>query len=115
MYSLKNTLIQITQKGMGSGNEELALVLVKNYFKLLTEEQELPRVIAFYNTGVELIVKGSPVLAELKILEEKGVRLVACKTCLKHLSLLEKMKVGIAGTMMDILELQKVACKVISL
>jgi len=115
MQSLKNTLIQITQKGMGAGDEELALVLVKNYLKLVAEEEELPRVIAFYNQGVELITEGSPVIAELKTLQDKGVRLLACKTCLNYFALLDKVEVGIPGTMMDIIELQKVAEKVINL
>jgi intracellular sulfur oxidation DsrE/DsrF family protein len=115
MQSLKNTLIQVTQKGMGAGDAELALVLIKNYLTLLAGEKELPRVIAFYNQGVELLAGGSPVIAELRELEGKGVRLLACKTCLKHLGLLDKIEVGIAGTMMDIIELQKVADKVINL
>ncbi len=115
MQSFKNTLIQIAQKGMGSGDAELALVLVKNYLKLVAEEEELPRVITFYNQGVELIADGSPVITELKNLQDKGVRLLACKTCLNHFGLLDKVEVGIAGTMMDIIELQKVAEKVINL
>lgn len=115
MQSLKNSLIQVTQKGMGSGDADLALLLIKNYLNLLAEEEELPRVITFYNKGVELIAEGSPVIAELKKLEEKGVRLLACKTCLNYFGLLDKIEVGIAGTMMDIIELQKVADKVINL
>jgi len=115
MPSLKNTLIQITQKGMGSGDAALGLILVKNYLNLLAEEEELPRVITFYNQGVELICSGSPVIEQLRALELKGVRLLACKTCLKHFNLLDQMETGIAGTMMDIIELQKAADKVINL
>ncbi|WP_163715493.1 DsrE family protein [Mangrovibacterium lignilyticum] len=115
MNTLKNTLIQITSKGMGQGDEELGLLLLKNYFTLLAEESKLPRVLAFYNGGVHLICSGSPVIEQLKVLEEAGVRLLACKTCLKHFDLLDKREVGIEGTMIDILELQKVADMVINL
>lgn len=115
MPSFKNTLIQITQKGMGSGDGELGLILVKNYLNLLSEEEELPRVITFYNQGVELICSGSPVIEQMKVLEAKGVQLLACKTCLKHFNLLDKIEVGIGGTMMDIIELQKAAEKVINI
>ncbi|MGQ8335699.1 DsrE family protein [Sunxiuqinia sp. A32] len=115
MSTLKNTLLQITQNGMGSGDEQLAQLLIKNYFTLLSEEKELPKVIAFYNGGVNLICSGSPAIEILLILEQKGVKLMACKTCLKHFDLLDKMEVGIAGTMMDIIELQKVADKVVNL
>lgn len=112
---MQNILIQITQNGMGSGDEELGLILIKNYLKLINEEDKLPRVIAFYNTGVKLVTKDSPVLEEVKILESKGVKLVVCKTCLKHFNLMDDMGAGIQGTMMDIIELQKVAEKVINL
>lgn len=115
MKSLKNTLIQITQNGMGAGDEELGLLLVKNYLKLVGEENELPQVIVFYNGGVKLICEGSPAIEILRALEQKGVKLMACKTCLNHFNLLEKTEVGIAGTMMDIIELQKVAEKVVTL
>nr|WP_319569668.1 DsrE family protein [uncultured Draconibacterium sp.] len=114
MNSFKNTLIQITQNGMGSGNEKLGQLLVKNYLILLCEE-ETPKVITFYNEGVKLICSGSEALEPLKLLAEKGVKLVACKTCLNHFQLLEKVEVGITGTMVDIMHFQKVAEKVVNL
>nr|WP_321355871.1 DsrE family protein [uncultured Draconibacterium sp.] len=115
MKSFKNTLIQITHNGMGSGNEELGQLLVKNYLTLLYEEEELPKVITFYNEGVKLICSGSPALKSLKTLSEKGVKLVACKTCLNQFKLLDKVEVGIPGTMVDIMHFQKVAQKVVNL
>ena len=100
---------------MGAGDEGLGLQLVTNYLKLLNEETELPRVIAFYNGGVKLVCTDSSIIDILKTLETKGVKLIVCKTCLKHFDLMDKMEVGIAGTMMDIIELQKVADKVINI
>lgn len=115
MNNFKNTLIQITQNGMGSGDETLGLLLLTNYLKLLGEETELPKIITFYNAGVKLICSGSPVVESLKSLEQKGIKLMACKTCLNHFSLLDNMEIGIAGTMIDIMHFQKVADKVINL
>ncbi|WP_346863768.1 DsrE family protein [uncultured Draconibacterium sp.] len=115
MNNFKNTLIQITQNGMGTGDEALSIQLVTNYLKLLGEETVLPKVIAFYNGGVKLICKGSPVLEILHDLEQKGVKMIACKTCLNHFQLNDKMELGLAGTMIDIMQLQKAAEKVINL
>lgn len=112
---MQNILIQISQNGMGTGDEKLGLILIKNYLKLINEETNTPRFIALYNAGVKLICKDSVALEELKKLEKKGVKLIACKTCLNHFEIFEKMEVGIAGTMMDIIELQKAADKVITL
>lgn len=37
-----------------------------------------------WNSGVKLVGSESPVLAELKLLEERGVDLLPCGTCLAH-------------------------------
>ena len=112
---MQKTLIQINRNGMGAGDEELGLILIKNYLKLICEETKKPNFIVFYNEGVKLICQNSLVLDELKLLQNLGVKLIACKTCLNHFNLLNNIEVGVAGTMMDIIEIQKVATKVITL
>lgn len=115
MATFKNTLIQITQMGMGRGDEQLGVTLITNYLKLINEESERPKFVALYNSGVVLVCNGSPIIPILKEMEQKGVKVIACTTCLKHFNLLKEQQVGIAGTMMDIIDLQKVADKVITL
>ncbi len=115
MKTFKNTLIQITHNGMGTGDDQLGLQLVTNYLKLLNEEDELPKFIALYNAGVKLTCTGSPVIELMKAIEKRGVKFISCKTCLNHFDLVNKVEVGIAGTMIDIIELQKVADRVINL
>jgi len=109
------TLIQITQNGMGHGDETLGLKLIGNYLKLIVQENSLPKFIVFYNSGVQLICEGSPAIDILREIENKGVKLIACKTCLDYYQLSEKVEVGHAGTMVDIIALQNLAGKVINL
>ena len=109
------TLLQINTYGMGQGDEALGLQLIENYLKLIIQENALPKIITFYNGGVKLVATGSPVIDLLKEIEQKDVKLLACKTCLNHYGLLEKIAVGMAGTMIDIILLQKEATKVITL
>ncbi len=115
MKKLNNTLLQISHHCMGTGDEDLGTKLITNYFKLINEETELPRFIVFYNSGVKLICKDSPIIEFVKNLELNGVKLIACKTCLNHFNLIDEHEVGIAGTMLDIIELQNIADKVINL
>jgi len=115
MKKNENTLIQINQFGMGQGNEELGLKLIGNYFKLLIEDNHLPRFIVFYNSGIKLICAGSPVIEVLRVIESKGVKLLACKTCLDFYELTDKVEAGVAGTMHDIIALQANADKVITI
>lgn len=112
---MENILIQVNKNGMGSGDDELGLLLITNYLKLMNEEDILPRFITFYNGGVKLIAEGSPCIEPLKMLAECGVKLIACKTCLDYFNITDKVLVGIPGTMRDIIELQKVADKVVNL
>jgi len=111
----KNTLLQVTQNGMGSGDEELGLKLITNYFKLLDADGRLPKIIVFYNGGVKLICEDSPALVALQNLEQKGVQLLACKTCLDSFGIADKLKVGVIGSMPDIITLQAGADKIINL
>jgi len=112
---MKNYVIVFNNNGMGNAAPELSQILAFNYLKLLNEEKQLPSAILFYTEGVRLCCEGSNVIDSLKQLEQKGVKLVACTTCLNFYSIKDKLFVGNAGTMADILLYQLNAEKVISL
>ena len=112
---MKDTVILITREGMGSAEPALQTKLVGIWLKLLLEGEKLPGAICFYTDGVKLAVEGSPVLEALVKLEEKGVHLILCKTCLDAFGLTDKVRAGIVGGMGDILAAQTIAAKVISL
>jgi intracellular sulfur oxidation DsrE/DsrF family protein len=113
--SLANAVILITRDGIGSADTSLQHKLLDTYLRLLLENGSLPFAICFYTDGVRLVVEGSPFLERLSQLEQKGVRLVVCSTCLNYFGLTEKVRVGIVGGMPDILEAQGRAGKVITL
>jgi intracellular sulfur oxidation DsrE/DsrF family protein len=113
--STHNTVILVTNNGMGKGPQELQLTLMTKYLELLNLQDDLPAAMCFYTEGVRLVTEGSPVIEKLQALEEKGVRLVVCSTCLNYFGLIEKIKIGIVGGMGDILAAQWQAAKVITL
>ena len=110
-----NTAIIFNNYGMGSAPEELRLILAENYLKISLTDNKLPEFILFYADGVKLVAEGSPVINILKEIENKGVKLIVCKTCLNYFNLIEKVKTGIIGTMLDISEIQFNIEKVITL
>ena len=112
---MKDTIIQITNDGMGKGDPALQHKLIIKYLELIQTNESLPNAITFYTDGVKMVVDGSPALEQLHALESKGVRLIACSTCLEHYGLIDKVKVGIVGGMTDIIEAQTKADKVITL
>ncbi len=107
------TVILVTNYGMGKSDEALQLKLLGKYLQLITEGGLLPNSICFYADGVKSVTADSPLLPQLKAIEEKGVRLIVCSTCLEHLGL--EAAVGIVGGMPDIIEAQFNAEKVITL
>ena len=99
----KAVVILVTGNGMGSTSEQaLKNKLTKSFLTLVQENQTLPYGICFYTDGVKLACQGSPVLEELKSLENRGVRLILCRTCLEYFGLLDEVAVGIVGGMGDI-------------
>jgi len=115
MIDNSSTVILLTRDGMGHAPQELQHKLMATYLKLLLENNDLPAAIAFYTDGVKLATTGSPVIDQLRELENRGVRLILCSTCLNFYNLSEQVQVGIVGGMTDILEAQFKADKVISI
>jgi len=112
---MQNTVIMITNNGMGKADETLQQKLAGKYLELIQLHDSLPNAVCFYTDGVKLVVEDSPVLEQLKSLENAGVHLIICSTCLEYFDLTEKVQVGIVGGMTDILEAQVKADKVITL
>jgi selenium metabolism protein YedF len=112
---MKNTVILITNNGMGNANEQLQHTLMAKYLELLVQNKSLPAAICLYTAGVKLVCEGSPVIEQLRSIEEQGVRLIVCSTCLTYYNLNERVRVGVVGGMGDIIEAQTKADKVITL
>ncbi len=100
----KNYVVAVSSDKMGEGSEELGEVLIKAFFFALTQQDELPGTIIFYNGGVKLSTEGSPVLEDLKNLAAQGVEVISCGTCLNFYQLSEKLAVGEVSNMYDIVE-----------
>ncbi len=98
-------IVQISNRLMGAGNDELGAVLMKSFIYSLSEQDRLPLAIVFYNTGVELTCEGSPVLEDLKTLAGTGVSILSCGLCLDFLGLKEKLAIGEITNMYRIAEL----------
>lgn len=113
--TFSETVLLITREGMGSAEVTLQQKLLDTYLRLLLENKTLPAAICFYTEGVRLVVEGSPLLECLSGIEQAGVRLIICSTCLNYFGLTEKVRVGIIGGMPDILVAQLKASKVITL
>lgn len=110
-----NTVIFCSSAELGRGSAELGAVLMKSFMFTLTESKDLPRTMLFVNGGVHLTCEGSPVLDHLMNLEQQGVEMLSCGTCLDYFKLKEKLRVGQVTNMYTIYEKLNSADKLVSL
>jgi len=114
MTNENNIVLFFKTNGMGiSETQPLKETLAKTFLTLTAQMDPLPKVICFYTDGVKLACEGSPVLEELTLLEQRGVRLILCQTCLNSFGLRDQVRVGIVGGMGDIITAMWQADKVI--
>jgi selenium metabolism protein YedF len=101
---------------MGRGEHaELGHILIRGLFHALGEVEPLPDTIIFFNSGVKLVVEGSPVLEDLQGLCARGVEVLACGTCLGYYGLKEQVAVGEVSNMYTIAETMLGAGRVVPL
>ena len=98
---------------MGEGNDELGRALIKGFLFAMTMQEELPSTILFYNGGAHLTCQGSDSLEDLHALQERGVEILTCGTCLDFYGLKDQLAVGSVTNMYDIVERQMKADLVI--
>jgi selenium metabolism protein YedF len=91
--------ILVQGEGLGRGDDKLGKLLMANFLRLLGDNPQKPAAVIFWNAGVRLLVEGSPALEHVKKLEEQGVEVLACTTCLEFFELEGKIKAGKPTTM----------------
>ena len=90
----RNLVIQVSSDAMGTGDDELGRNLMKAFVYAVTQQDELPRTMLFYNGGAHLTCEGSPCLDDLRSLAGQGVEIMTCGTCLNHYGIADKLAVG---------------------
>lgn len=89
---------------LGKGSDDLGQMLMKSFIYTLSETKPYPSFLIFLNSGVKLTAEGSESLDDLKKMEEAGVKIVSCGTCLDFFEIKDKLKVGKVSNMYDIVE-----------
>ena len=109
----KGMLVVLSANVMGTGDPKLGTSLMKAFVFALTKQDQLPDTILCYNTGAYLTCEGADTMEDLKLLESEGVTILTCGTCLDFYGLKEKLAVGGATNMYDIVERMENAAQII--
>lgn len=89
------------------GEGELGKKLADGFLTQLSLGFRLPKEIIFLNRAVLLAAdarRNASVIKDLKNLEQKGVKILLCRTCLEHLRVKESVMVGKISNSQEIIE-----------
>lgn len=113
--SLQKIMVMITSDTVGHGDDDLGTKLMASLIKTLKEMGDDLWRLVFVNSGVKLTTENSGALEDLKELDENGVTILVCGTCLTHFDLLDSKQVGETTNMLDIVTAMQLADKVINM
>lgn len=111
-YVPMDSIVVCNQDQMGHGDRDLGRKILGTFLKKSIALPDFSAIV-FFNSGVKLVAPDSPVLAELRLLEERGVDIVPCGTCLQHFGVVPA--VGAVSDMDTIVAELGRAAKVITL
>lgn len=78
----------------GQGSEELGGILIKGLIYAMSQAENPPSRMVFYNGGAPLTCEGSPMLDDICELERRGCEILTCGTCLDFHGLRDELAVG---------------------
>lgn len=99
----KGIMLVVGTDALGK-DEELGRKLMKGFFETMRVTGELPHTIFFLNAGVRLTTIEEEIVPVLKEMENKGVEVYSCGTCLDYYGLADALKVGNRGSTSQIVE-----------
>ncbi len=94
----------INNDKMGQGDKELGVRLMASFLSRLINAELKPKMIVLYNSGVKLAAKGSSVLESLHSLENLGVEIICCGTCINFYGLADQIHAGRVTNMPEIVK-----------
>jgi selenium metabolism protein YedF len=109
----RKTVVCVSSEGMGRGDEALGAILMEKFLDTLSQFKGEISHALFLNAGAKLAVEGSPVVGQLRQLEELGVEVLVCGTCLTHFGIKDKLAVGSVSNMYAIIETLSKAGRII--
>jgi selenium metabolism protein YedF len=97
-------LILLKSDVLGDADRDLGRLLIEVFLRNLAKRERLPKCIVLLNAGVRLATSGSPVIEHLRKLQELGVEIICCRTCVEYFRLEDKLAIGRTDGMVGILE-----------
>ena len=110
----KGIVVYVGSNSMGRGDPELGEKLMRGFLRTWIDVQPRQWRMIFINSGVKLTTIDDEAVEAISMLEEKGVEVLSCGTCLQHYGLDDGPQVGRVTSMYEVIESLNAAEKVVS-
>jgi len=98
-------VILLTGESVGYGDSVIGYEVLATALEVLVRRKEgLPAAIVCINTAVNIVAEDSPMVPRLKILEERGVEIIAGRYCVNEMGLTNKTAVGKVKPLTEIID-----------
>lgn len=95
-------VVVIKGETMGNGDDELGRILLRAFINSLREATRMPSSVVLYNAGVKLALEQTDTALTLRELEDRGVSILICGTCVDFYGVKERLSVGMISNMYKI-------------
>lgn len=89
-----NEVVLIGSDKLGTDDDKLGHILMSSFLRLLGQREELPKYVVLWNSGVKLAVRDTETAEFVKALQEKGVSVILCRTCVEYFGLEQSLGAG---------------------
>ncbi|MGX7359521.1 sulfurtransferase-like selenium metabolism protein YedF [Dolosigranulum pigrum] len=107
-------VVVISSDMMGDGEREIGEKLMTSFTYALSGQDQFPTHVLFYNSGVHVSAGESKAREDLVKLQEAGVKIQSCGTCLDYYGYDKaNLPVGEATNMYEIVRIMRSASRVV--
>jgi selenium metabolism protein YedF len=110
----RGILVYLGSNSLGQGDPALGEKLMRGFLRTWIDVEPRPWRIIFINSGVKLTTIDDEAVEAVSLLEERGVEVLSCGTCLEHFGLSDKLRAGRVTNMFEVIESLQDAAKVVS-
>ena len=94
-----------SSESFGYGDATVGYEALATALEVLVRRKEgLPTAIVCVNTAVNIVAEDSPMVPRLKILQDRGVQILAGRLCVNELGLTNRIAVGQVKTLTEIID-----------
>lgn len=109
----EHTVYVFSSRRLGQGADDLGDILIRGFLRTVAKTEPYPHILIFLNSSVELLPL-TEIQESLSALQQHGVKILACGTCIDYFKLREQIAPEWVSNMGEIVAQITNAAKVVN-